>query len=45
MLGFVAVYAAVLARAGELDRIRQDGLSTLLYLANWRMVFGGESYF
>ena len=45
VLVFVAVYAAVLARAGELDRIRQDGLSTLLYLANWRMVFGGESYF
>ena len=45
VLVFVAVYAAVFARPGELDRIRQDGLSTLLYLANWRMIFGGQSYF
>jgi peptidoglycan/LPS O-acetylase OafA/YrhL len=41
----VAVYAAVVARPGELDRIRRDGLAALLYVANWRMVFGGESYF
>ena len=41
----VAVYAAVAARPGELDRIRRDGLAALLYVANWRMVFGGDSYF
>ena len=45
VLVVVAVYAAVLAGPDELDRIRHDGVSTLLYVANWRMVFGGESYF
>lgn len=41
----VAGYAAWLAAPVELDRIRGDGLAALLYVANWRMVFAGESYF
>lgn len=41
----VAAYAAVLAEPEELRRIRGDGLAALLYVANWRMIASGESYF
>ncbi|HEX9466985.1 MAG TPA: acyltransferase, partial [Acidimicrobiia bacterium] len=44
MIG-VVVYAAVFAAPGEVDRIRQDSLATLGYVANWRFIFSGQSYF
>lgn len=44
MFGVVA-YAALFAGSGELARIRADGLATLGYVANWRFVFSGQSYF
>lgn len=40
----VALYAATLAKPGELLRIRFDGFSTLAYIANWRAIFAGRSY-
>jgi peptidoglycan/LPS O-acetylase OafA/YrhL len=44
MLGIV-VYAGVFAAPGELDRIRGDSLASLGYVANWRFIFSGQSYF
>jgi hypothetical protein len=40
----VAFYCAFLALPGELERIRADALATLLYVANWRRIFSGQSY-
>ncbi|HEV3225214.1 MAG TPA: acyltransferase, partial [Acidimicrobiales bacterium] len=40
----VAVYALVFAHADELGRIRDDGLATTFYFANWRAVFATQSY-
>lgn len=40
----VALYAATLAKPGELLRIRYDGFATLAYIANWRAIFAGRSY-
>lgn len=45
LLGAVAVWAAVVAAPDKLGRIRWDGISTLLYTANWRYVFAQQSYF
>ncbi len=45
VLAVVAAYGAVVAGDRELDRLRGDGLSTLFYVANWRQVFSGVSYF
>jgi len=44
MLGIVT-YAAVFAAPGEVDTIRNDGLAALGYVANWRFIFSGQSYF
>ncbi len=44
LLPVVAVYADRLAKPEELDRIRKDGLATLAYVANWRAIFSGRSY-
>jgi peptidoglycan/LPS O-acetylase OafA/YrhL len=44
MVGIV-VYAGVFASPGELDRIRGDSLASLGYVANWRFIFSGQSYF
>ena len=44
MVGIV-VYAGVFAAPGELDRIRADSFAALGYVANWRFVFSGQSYF
>ena len=41
----ILVYAAVFAASGELARIRADGFATIGYVANWKFVFSGESYF
>jgi peptidoglycan/LPS O-acetylase OafA/YrhL len=44
MVGIV-VYAGVFAGAGELDSIRSDAFASLGYVANWRFIFSGQSYF
>ena len=45
MLIGVAFYAVFFAGRLELDRIRGDALATIAYVANWRPVFTGQSYF
>ncbi len=41
----VAVYAQVWAAPSELRSIRSDSIATLLYVANWKFVLDGTSYF
>jgi peptidoglycan/LPS O-acetylase OafA/YrhL/lysophospholipase L1-like esterase len=45
VLAAVAVYGAVIAAPTELERLRQDGLSALGYVANWGQIFSHQSYF
>jgi peptidoglycan/LPS O-acetylase OafA/YrhL len=45
VLGAVALYAAWLAPASQLDALRSDGISSLFYFANWQFVLSGQSYF
>ena len=45
MLIGVGVYAVAFAKPDELNRLRGDALATIGYVANWRPVFSGESYF
>jgi peptidoglycan/LPS O-acetylase OafA/YrhL len=45
VLAAVALYAAVLAPASQLDTLRGDGFSSLFYFANWHFVLSGQSYF
>jgi peptidoglycan/LPS O-acetylase OafA/YrhL len=40
----IALYAYTMAKPGELLRIRYDGFATLAYVANWRAIFDGRSY-
>lgn len=40
----VAVFAALVADADQLHRIRADALATLGYVANWRFVLSGQDY-
>jgi peptidoglycan/LPS O-acetylase OafA/YrhL len=44
MVGII-VYAGVFAGSGELGRIRGDSYASLGYVANWRFIFSGQSYF
>ena len=44
MAGIVA-YTALFAAPGEVDAIRSDSLAALGYVANWRFIFSGQSYF
>ena len=45
VLGAVLVYAALLASPLGLDRVRGDVLGSLFYVANWRFILSGQSYF
>src|SRR6266545_2315875 len=45
MLAGIAAYAALLAPAARLARVRWDALATLAYVANWRFAFTHLSYF
>ncbi|MGD0765697.1 MAG: acyltransferase, partial [Dehalococcoidia bacterium] len=45
MLIGVAIYAVFMASPLELDKIRGDALATIAYVANWRPIFTGASYF
>ncbi|MCH8850377.1 MAG: acyltransferase [Chloroflexi bacterium] len=38
-------YAVVFAEQEELTALRHDAIATIAYVANWRFVFSGESYF
>lgn len=40
----VSVYGWLLARPVDLGQIRQDGLATLFYAANWHTIIDGSSY-
>lgn len=44
LLAGIALYAQVLARPVDLGGIRSDGLATLFYVANWRTILHGASY-
>ncbi|MEX0666148.1 MAG: acyltransferase family protein [Acidimicrobiia bacterium] len=41
----IAVYALAIAKASQLERIRDDGLAAIGYVANWRFVLSDQSYF
>jgi peptidoglycan/LPS O-acetylase OafA/YrhL len=45
VLGAVLFYAAFLAPALGLDRVRGDVVSSLFYFANWHFIASGQSYF
>ena len=45
VLTAVAGYAAWLAPSASLGRLRGDALATLGYVANWRFIAAGDSYF
>ena len=45
LLLLVAVYAQWFAESDTLGTLRGDAFSTLAYVANWRFVFSGQSYF
>jgi peptidoglycan/LPS O-acetylase OafA/YrhL len=45
LLLLVAAYARWFADPGTLGTLRGDAISTLAYVANWRFIFSGQSYF
>jgi peptidoglycan/LPS O-acetylase OafA/YrhL len=45
MLIGVAGYALVFAAPDEMGKLRGDALATIGYVANWRPLFSGQSYF
>ena len=45
VLGAVAIYAVAWASPDSLRHIRGDGYAALGYVANWRFIFAGQSYF
>ncbi|MCH7838451.1 MAG: acyltransferase, partial [Chloroflexi bacterium] len=45
LLAGIAGYALVFAEPAELDKLRNDALATLGYIANWHLAFSGASYF
>ncbi len=45
VLAAIALYAVVLAPTDQLRSLRADGLASLFYVANWRFVLSGQSYF
>ncbi len=45
LLLLVAVYAQWFAEPDTLSTLRGDAFATLAYVANWRFVFSGQSYF
>jgi peptidoglycan/LPS O-acetylase OafA/YrhL len=42
---FVAAYGAFFAEPLELSSLRADSIASLFYVANWRFIFSGQSYF
>ena len=45
LIGIVFCAAIFAAPADRLDKIRADGFATLGYVANWKFIFVGQSYF
>lgn len=45
VLAAVALYGAFFVATDRLARLRGDAVATLLYVANWRFAFSGQSYF
>jgi len=45
VLCFIAVYTRLVALPWDREAIRDDGLASLFYVANWRFIFDGQSYF
>ncbi len=45
VLGAIALYAVTLAPTDQLRSLRADGFASLFYVANWRFVLSGQSYF
>lgn len=45
MVGAIAVWAATVAVPERLGTVRAEGLSALLYVANWRFIVAHQSYF
>jgi peptidoglycan/LPS O-acetylase OafA/YrhL/lysophospholipase L1-like esterase len=45
LLAGVIAYAAFIAEPEELSGLRRDGVATVVYMANWRPVLAGDSYF
>lgn len=45
VLAAVVAYAALFAQPTELGTIRDDGLATLFYVANWHFILNDVSYF
>ena len=41
----IALYAVAVAQARELKSIRDDALSSIGYVANWRFILSNQSYF
>ena len=41
----VAAFAVLDAAPADVDRIRGDGIGSIFYVANWKFVFSGQSYF
>lgn len=41
----VAAYAALVAKPDIKDQLRYDGLATLFYVMNWRLIASAQSYF
>lgn len=41
----IAVYAFAVAQRSQLEQIRDDGLATIGYVANWRFILSDQSYF
>ena len=45
VLLFVAIYTAVVVAPEARRSVGSDGLAALFYVANWRFVYSGQSYF
>ena len=45
VLLFSALYGTLVLRSYEIGRLRADSLSSLFYVANWRFIVSGQSYF
>jgi peptidoglycan/LPS O-acetylase OafA/YrhL len=41
----IAAYSAFVAQPDVLDQLRADGVSTLFYVMNWRLIASSQSYF
>src|SRR5205085_1989602 len=45
VLAAVLAYSAFVAPSLGLDKVRGDVLGSLFYVANWRFILSGQSYF